>query len=67
MAEGITTRLQQEVSQQQKKLERLEGKMEEGFSRLRRDMEQKDTDVKRMFEHAQNRGPEYRKGRGGIT
>ena len=50
MAEGVSTRLQRELAQQQKELERLESKMDESVGRLRQDMEQRDADVKRMFE-----------------
>ena len=50
MAERDSTRLQRELAQQQKELEQLESKLDESVGRLRQDMEQRDADVKRMFE-----------------
>ena len=50
MVEGVSTRLQRELAQQQKELERLESKLDESVRRLRQDMEQRDADVKCMFE-----------------
>ena len=50
MADGISTRLQREVTQHQKELERLEAKMDESVNSLRQDMENKNAEVKLMFE-----------------
>ena len=50
MAEGISTRLQREVGQQQKELERIEAKFDGGILQLRTDLEQLSTDMRRLFE-----------------
>ena len=50
MAEGLFTRLQREVTQQQKEIERLESKIDESVRRLRQEMEQRDVNVMLMFE-----------------
>ena len=50
MADGVSTRIQKEVSHQQKELERIESKMDEGMSRLKQDMDKLSSDVKLMFD-----------------
>ena len=50
MADRVFTRLQWEVSHHQKKLERIETKMDESVNRLRQDMEKISADVKLMFD-----------------
>ena len=50
MADGISTRLQREVGQQQKELERVEAKLDGSVNQLRLEMEQMGADLRRMFE-----------------
>ena len=50
MADGVSTRLQREISQHQKELERIETKVDEGMGRLKQEMEQLSADVKHMFD-----------------
>ena len=50
MANGISTRLQCEVGQHQKELERIESKLDGSVSQLRSEVEQLGTDMRRMFE-----------------
>ena len=50
MADGISTRLQCEVGQHQKELERIESKLDGSVSQLRSEVEQLGTDMRRMFE-----------------
>ena len=50
MADGISTRMQREIGQQQKELERVKAKLDGCISQLRVEMEQLGTDMRRMFE-----------------
>ena len=50
MADEISTRMQREIGQQQKELERVETKLDGCISQLRVEMEQLGTDMRRMFE-----------------
>ena len=50
MANGVTMRLQREVTQHLKKLERIETKINESINRLRQEMEQMNADIKHMFD-----------------
>ena len=50
MADGISTRLQREVGQHQKELERLESKLDSSVSQLRSDLDQLGSDMRRLFE-----------------
>ena len=50
MADEVSTRMQREVQQHQKDLERIEAKVDEGLTKLRQDMEQMNTNFTHLFE-----------------
>ncbi|XVE90993.1 hypothetical protein DITRI_Ditri20bG0120100 [Diplodiscus trichospermus] len=50
MADGISTKLQKELGQQQKELERIEHKFDDSIGQLKIEIEQLGVDTQRMFE-----------------